>query len=239
VWALGMVAGCYVLIGHLNFPPRDVNEAISWSTLALVAFVWLGPHDQGRRYMVRAVFVVALGLLTLWPIHESLHGHVQMRNLLAFFFLALGTWSIIEKVTQKVQPLTLIALPMICATALSLLLMFKGSASMAQMVSVICALLGGVLAVALVAPGRVAVAAIMPFISVFIILFMVCGHFYLDINPWFMIYLCVPYLVLWIRGVIPFIPHRPIGEALSLGVLSALPLIYFIWTVYKTAGPLY
>lgn len=237
--ALGFMAGGYVIIKGLSFPPHDVNEAFSWSALALVLFVWISPRAVGSRYLVRALFVVALGLLTLWPIHESLHGPIHLRNLLAFFFLSLGAWSILEKAAQKVQPLTLLALPLISASGLSLLLLFKGSASMAQLVSVLCALLGGILVLTLIFPKRASVAAVLPFVSVFIILFMVCGHFYLNINPWFMIYLCIPYLLLWIRSWIPFVPHHPIGETLVLGGIASIPVAYFIWNVYQTSGPLF
>ncbi|MGZ3723135.1 MAG: hypothetical protein ACXVA9_09405, partial [Bdellovibrionales bacterium] len=209
------------------------------AALALTAFVWISPRPIGSRYLIRAIFVVVLGWLALWPLRDSLHGHTQLRNLLAFFFLGLGTWSIIERASQKVQPLTLIALPLISATALSMLLLFKGSASMAQLVSVLCTLLGGVLALTLVYPKRVSAAAVLPFVSVFIVLFMASGHFYLDINPWHMIYLCAPFLLLWIRGWIPFIPRAPVPEALILSIICGAPLGYFIWNVYKTAGPLY
>jgi hypothetical protein len=239
VFALGFSAGAYILVGRLNFPPSDVNEAFSWAALALVIFVVISPRPVGSRYMVRVLFTAALGALALWPIHESLHGYVHMRNLFAFFFLGLGTWSILEKSSQTVQTLTLLVLPMISATALSLLLMFKGSASLSQLVSVLCSLLGGLCAVAIVAPKRVSMASVLPFVSVFVVLFMASGHFYLDINPWYMIFLCVPFFVLWIRRGIPFVPHTPVGEAVTLGILSAAPLGYFIWTVYKASGPLY
>ena len=235
----GLMAGSYVLVNRLTFPPRDVNEAFSWVAAALMIFIWISPRPIGQRYLVRALFVVGIGFLTLWQIHDSLHGRVALRNLLAFFFLALGVWSIVEKSAQKVKPLTLVALPLISATALSLLLLFKGSASLAQLVSIVCALLGGVLAVALVTPNRVSLAAVMPFVSVFLVAIMACGHFYLDINPWWMIYLCIPFLLLWIRGWIPFVPHSPIGEAVMLGCIALIPMGYFLWNVYKTSGPLY
>jgi hypothetical protein len=239
VFALGFAAGAAVLIGWPNLPPSDVNQAFTWSALALVLFVLVSPRPVGSRYALRAFFVVALGLLTLWPIRESLHGHVHLRNLLAFFFLGLGTWSIVERSAQKVQPLTLYVLPLISGTGLSLLLVVKGSISMSNFVSILCALIGGIATLSLIFPKKVSAAAMMPFISVFMILFMVCGHFYLDINPWFMIYLCAPFLVLWIRNWLPYVPRQPLAEAAVLGVISAAPVAYFIYTVFKSSGPLY
>lgn len=237
--AIGFVIGNYVINGHLNIPPHDVNEAFSWAALALVAFVWISPRPVGSRYALRALFVLGLGALCLWQIRDSLHGQVHVRNLLAFFCLALGAWSILEKASQKVQPLSLLVLPLITASALAVLLMIKGSAALAQQLGVLCTVLGALLAIVLVRPKRVSAAAILPFVSIFIILFMVAGHFYLDINPWILIYLCAPYLLLWIRGGIPFVPRTPIGEALTLGAISAAPVAYFTWEVYKSSGPLF
>jgi len=238
IFALGFAYGSYVLVGRLNFPPSDVSEAFSVAALALAAFVILSPRPVGARYLIRAVFVLAIGAMALWPIHESLHGTVHLRNMLAFFFLGLGTWSILEQATQRVQSLTLLALPLVAATALSFLLLFKGSASMSQQVSVLCTMLGAVASIALVFPRRVSMASFLPFVSVFVVLFMTAGHFYLDINPWHMIYISLPFGILWVRGWIPFIPRRPLPEALLLSIISAIPLGYFLWTIYQVTGPL-
>lgn len=239
VWALSFCLGAYVLIGRIGFPPYDVNEGFSWCALALAVFVLVSPQAVGSRYLVRALFVLALGFLTLWPIHSTLTAGFHLRNLLAFFCLGLGVWSIMERAAHTVQPLTYIALPLISATALSLLMMFKGSASFAQILSVVCTLLGAVLVLAWWSPRRVSVTGMIPFVSVFIITFMAAGHFYLDINPWFMIYLSVPFFVLWVRRVIPFLPRHPLAEVTVMGLIAGIPVGYFIWTIYQAAGPLY
>jgi hypothetical protein len=43
-----------------------------------------------------------------------------------------------------------------------------------------------------------------------------------------MIYLCIPFLWLWIRGWLPFITRRPVMEPLIFGVLSLLPMLYLL-----------
>lgn len=237
-WALAFVVGSFVMFGRLSFPPYDVSEAFSWVAFGLVIFVWVGPRSVNLRYMVRALFVVGLGALCVWQIRESLVGPIHLRNMLAFFFLGLGVWSIMEKAAQKVKPLTLVLLPLVAATGLAGLLMLKGSASMAQQMGVVCTLLGVATALALFVPKRLSIAAMLPFVSVFLILFMASGHFYLDINPWFMVILCVPFFVLWIREWIPLVPRHPIAEAAILGLISAAPLGYFLWTIFKTSGGL-
>lgn len=239
IWATAFVGGCMVLVSRLNFPPTDVNEGFSWIAILLALFIWISPVAVGSRYLLRALFVVAIGLLSLWQIRSSLGGYVHQRNMLAFFFLGLGTWSIVERSSQKVQTLTLMTLPMISATALSLILLFKGSAVLSQILSVACTLYGGVFAISLVAPAKISKAAVLPFVSIFLISFMAIGHFYLDINPWTMIYLCLPFLVLWIRNWIPFVPRQPIAEAVVLGAVSAIPLGYMVWNIYQTSGPLF
>jgi len=239
VLALAFMAGAYMLIPGLRFPPTSVSEAFSWAALLLAGFIFLNPKPLGPRYLVRALFVLGLGAVVLWPLKNTVLTAIHQRNLLAFFFLGLGVWSIVEKSAHKVRPATLILLPLIAATALSLMMLFSASASMSQLVTVACALFGGLLLLALFKPQRLALGAIVPFLSVFVILMMAAGHFYLDINPWHMIYLCVPYLVLWIRDWLGFVPQKTVPEAIILGAVSAAPLAYFVYNAGVKAGPLY
>ncbi len=239
ILAGAFMVGSYVLIGRLHLPPGDAAEALSLSALLLAIFVIVRPHPLGHRYLLRAIFVLSLGALILWPLRNGITAPHHQRNVIAFFCLALGIWSIVEKATLKVRPLALILLPLIAATALSLMMLFASSASFSQLVSVACACFGGLLAIALFMPSRLSVNALVPFLSVFIILMMVAGHFYLDINPWHMIYLCFPYLILWIRDWLGFVPQKPIPEAIILGAVSAAPLVYFVYNVGVKAGPLY
>ena len=238
VLALAFAGGSYIMFGRLAIPPYDVSEAFTWAALGLAVFVWVAPYSVNARYVVRALFVVGLGALCLWPIRESLQGSIHMRNLFAFFFLGLGVWSILEKAAQKVKPLTLVTLPLLAASGLAGLLMLKGSASMAQQMGIVCTLLGAVFVLVLFVPRRVSVAAVLPFISVFLVLFMCAGHFYLDINPWFMVYLSLPFFVLWIREWLAFVSRQPVIESVILGALSAAPLGYFLFNVYKSSGGL-
>lgn len=238
ILALAFACGSYMLIERLAFPPGDVSETFSYLALILAVFVFVSPKEVNKRYALRALFVLFCGAVLLWPLRQSLGNPVSLRNCLAFFCLALGVWSIVERNSRTVGLPALIALPMISAIALSILLLLSASASFSQMVGIVAALLGGTLVLALFKPNRVSVPGLLPFFSVFIILFMVAGHFYLDINPWHMVYMCWPFAVLWIRGWLPLPKHR-IVEALGLSVLAILPLAYFLFNLFKTAGPLY
>jgi hypothetical protein len=239
ILALAFAFGAYLLIGRLNVPPTDAGESFSLAALALAVFVFVRPHHIGHRYLLRGLFVLILGGIVLYPLRQTLFTPVHYRNLLAFFCLALGVWSIVEKASLKVRPVTLILLPLIAATALSLIMLFKASASFSQLVTCACALFGASLVIALLRPKALSLVAIVPFLSVFVILMMIAGHFYLDINPWHMIFLCLPYFVLWIRDWFGFVPQKTVSEALVFGLVSGAPLAYFIYDVGIHAGPLY
>jgi hypothetical protein len=238
ILSLAYIVGAYLLIGRFGFPPSDVSESLSYVAIGITLFVWLAPKDVNSRYGVRALFTLAFGAILLWHIRASLMSTVNLRNMLAFFCLALGVWSITERAATKVTVSTLILLPLLSATGTSLILLFSASAAFSNLVTILCALLGALLLLSLIKPDRVSANALIPYLSVFVIAFMVAGHFYLDVNPWHMVFLCVPFLVLWIRGWLP-VPKHWLAEGLVLGALSAAPLGYFVWTVFKTSGPLF
>ncbi len=239
IFALGFMVGGYLLIGRLSLPPSDASEAFSWSALLLAGFILIYPKPQSTRYLLRGIFVLVLGALLLWPIRQQISNPVHFRNLVAFFCLGLGLWSITERAAGSVRPATAVLLPLISATAVSVLLVLKGSASFSNFVTILCALLGVALVIALFFPQRLSIKALTPFLSAFVVMFMAAGLFYLDINPWWLIFLALPYLFLWIREWLTFIPQNPLAEGLILGLLSAAPLVYFLKGVFVTAGPLY
>jgi hypothetical protein len=239
IWAAAFAVGAYVLIGRLQIPPADAGEAFGLAAFALAVFVLVRPQPLGHRYLLRALFVLILGTIILWPLRKTVVAPLYHRNLIAFFCLALGVWSIVERASSKVRPTTLILLPLIAATALSLLMLFGASASFSQIVSCACALFGAALVIALIRPSAVSLIALVPFLSVFVVLLMVAGHFYLDINPWHMVFLCIPYLILWIRDWFGFVPQKTVPEAIILGSVAAAPLAYFVYDIGVKAGPLY
>lgn len=238
--AVAFFAGSYLLLGRVNFPPHDVAETFGWAGLVLGLFVCVMPKALGPRYLVRALVVLAIGAVIFWPLRATILQPVNYRNLVAFFCLSLGVWSILERASGTVKISTLILLPLIAATALSFFLLFSASASLSQLVTVLCAILGGLLLIGLFFPGRLAKWALIPFVSSLIVTMMAAGHFYLSgVNPWHMIYLCIPFLVLWIRSWLTFVPESIWAEALILGLLAAAPLVYFIYNKGVAAGPLY
>lgn len=236
--ALAFALGAYTLISRLNFPPHDVLESLMLAALLLAVFVFWNPRALGERYVIRGLFVLALFALVLWPLRNSISSPAYHRNILAFFCLALGVWSIVEKSAGKMRPSTLILLPLIALVGLSLMILFKSSASFSQTVGVMCAILGGLLLLAMIKPAWIGLGGLLPFVSVFVIMLMVAAHFYLDINPWHLIYMCLPFLVMWIREWLGFVPQKTVPEAIILGGLSAAPLTYFVYQMGVSIGPL-
>jgi hypothetical protein len=237
--AAGFIVGHYLLLGRLGFPPSDVAESVSYAALAAAAFVWIYPQAHQAPYMVRALFVLALGALVLWPLRQELKTDMGLRNAVAFFCLGLGIWSIFERNVQRLNLLSLLGLPLIAASCLSFTLLFGASASFSQMVQILCALLGGLFVLSLLWPGKISRAAIAPFASLFLVLIMAAGHFSLNINPWKMVILCIPFVFIWTRSWYPFIPKNPVVEFLILAIMSLLPLAYLMWDSFVAAGPLY
>lgn len=239
ILAGAFAVGNYLLIGRLNLPPKDVGESLIWTGFGLSLFVALFPGAKEAPYLVRALFVALLGYLVLYHLGDSLKAEIHLRNMLAFFCLGLGLWSIFEKNVRTLGLVSMIGLPLMTATGLSFILLFSASATLSQTASILCSLFGGLLALALIAPGRLSRAATVPFLSVFLVLMMAAGHFYLGINPWKMVFLCIPFLTIWIREWLTFIPRSPVVEFLILAALSAGPLAYFLYDSFVTAGPLY
>jgi hypothetical protein len=157
-------------------------------------------------------------------------GQVHLRNLLAFFFLGLGLWSIVERSAQQTQSPALVLLPFLSVLGLIQLLglLHSGQGILAGTVWLQAGLMAGVLIVALVWPARVSAAAVLPFVSIFVVALMTAAHFYLGVNPWTLIFLCAPFVILWIRAWLPFIPRSPVPEAIGLGILGAIPLAYVL-----------
>ncbi len=227
-WTLALVVGGVLHSSRLPLPLLMPLDGLIWSAVLLGAFVVIGPRGVGLRYLVRSLLVVAIGVLVLWPILSTLQGQVHTRNLLAFFFLGLGLWSVVERATQSVRVPALLLLPLLSAIALLWFLFGRESEVVFVPVSLFTGVLAAVSMVALLFVGRVSAAAIVPFVSVLLVALMAAAHFYLQINPWSMVWLCAPFLLLWLRPWLPFFPKEPRREALTLGVLAALPLLYFL-----------
>lgn len=236
LWGAAFVAAGLLQLGHLPWPITVPLGGVVIAAVLLTGFIVWNPRSVGGRYLVRALFVAAVGLLVLFPLRNSLTGPVHFRNLLAFFFLGLGVWSILERTAQHVKPPALILLPALSLAALLLFLKqwisVIESAEVSLMTTSVTLHLSLVIAALLTAlafPARVSAAAAIPFVSVLLVGQLTAVHFYLRTNPWTMVWIASPFLVLWIRNWIPLISREPRGEAATLAALALLPLAYLFW----------
>ncbi len=227
-WGGAFIVGGVLLSGRLPWPMYTAIDGLILSAAVLAAFIAFGPRQQGVRYLVRAVVVVVVGGFVLWPLLPSLTGQVHLRNLLAFFFLGLGLWSVLERVSQQVNTPALILLPTMTAASTIVFLSRIDAGLIILPVILQTWLMLAALVVAVAVPTRISAACALPFISVFVVAQLAAIHFYLRVNPWTMVFLCAPYAVLWMRSWLPLIPREPRKEMITLGVLAAFPLAYVL-----------
>lgn len=238
IFALGYFAGSYLLLQRVGFPLQDGLETFAWAALVIGFFILWNPQPLGTRYLVRALVVLALFAIVLWPLKDQIVKPIYHRNLVAFFCLALGAWSIIERTAGSVRISTLVLLPLITVLSFVTLLLSSNIASLAQLVMILAGILGGLFLLTCLFPARLGRSGVVPILSAFTIMLMVASHFYFDVNPWHLIYLCFPFLVLWLRNWLTFVPSGAIVEALVLGAISLLPIAYFFYNSGIKIGPL-
>lgn len=230
IWPIGFFLG-WMWLGRMPFPAMEAGNGFLWSTVLLMLFVWLSPRPVGVRYLVRALFVVAVGALLLWERRTELAGPAHLRNLLAFFFLGLGLWSILERSSQQVKLPSLVLLPLFSVASLYVFLQAHhvGQGILSGAVALQLILLALVFVLSVLRPELISPAAVLPFVSIFSVTFMAGAHFYFNVNPWTLMFFCIPFAVLWARGWLVFIPRAALVEVFALGVIAALPLAYFFW----------
>jgi hypothetical protein len=239
VLAMAFVAIYYCYMGPPTWPPTGGLPALPWVALTLAAYLWIYPVHFGTRYAVRALFVLIVGAICLWSLFDHIKGsQTGPRNAAAFFCLGLGVWSIIEKASEKTNVAILALLPMIALLASSFLFLLEGSASLSQLGISMAMLFGVVMAIGFFWPRKISHAALVPFLSIFVIAMMVVGHFFVEINPWRLIMMSWPFLILWIRRAIPFLPKSQIAELAVLTVLAVAPVAYWLSSIYKATGGL-
>lgn len=245
VWSLAFVGVAFEFRGRFPWPLFNFQDGLIWGCLLLGLFIVVSPKSVGVRYFIRGLIVIAFGYLILAPLGHAFVGSVNQRNLLAFFFLGLGLWSILERSSAQVKISGLLLLPILSLIGLAWLLMKQltagqGLALTSGEVGLLMApivlhlsLLVSLFALSLLVPQKISPASVLPYVSVMIVAEMAAGHFYLRINPWFMVWLCLPFLLLWIRGWMPFVPKDSKAEAIMLGVMAGLPMAYLF-----ISGPL-
>lgn len=237
---LGFAIGCYMLTGFPPWPPTGGASSLVWVALWFAIFPWVVPQNSALRYGLRGVWVVVGVSISIWTLKDALlanRAHTQ--NVLALMLVGWATWSILERSVKSSHLLTPIALACLASTATSLLFVFKASALMSQMMTVFAVVTGGLAAIAWLFPSRISLHAVFPFLSGFFGVCLATGYVFLDINPWLLFAMAIPFAVLLFKDIARKRSGSALIEALISLVIAAIPLSWILYDVYKTAGPLY
>lgn len=220
------IVAAHVMSVPLKLPPRDALDSLLLVGVLLAFYVVFFPRVNEAQYSPRIFYVAAVGLLLLWHIRHDVWTMGQARNLIAFFCLGLGSWSILNSGFHKVGAYALVTLPLMAAAALSYILSLSGGVLLSRMVLLLALFI--LAAVPLAGRGRISLPGLIPFMSVFLAAFAAVGFFYSNISPWSLIAAFIPFLLILLRSWLP-LPRGPVVEALALNVLAAIPLGYVIW----------
>ncbi len=61
--------------------------------------------------------------------------------------------------------------------------------------------------------------------------FLMCGHFYLSINPWHLSIFLIPWVLLYLRPYLSFFPRNVLADGVVSVVVSCTPLLGLIFYV--------
>lgn len=233
-FALSFLGGGYFLQANLHLPPQDAIDSLLLSAFLLMLYVVLFPELKGVNYTPRLFYVLAMGALLLWPLKNEVFQAANARNLIAFFCLGLGAWSILVGGASKVATPSLLSLPLMSALALSLIFKLSGGVLLSRLVLLHAGLI--LVSLVLCLRGKAHPAAFLPFASAFLAGFAVVGFFYSNINPWRLTAAFIPFLFILGRAWIRFVPTKPEREAIWLNGLAAVPLGIFLWNLYASTG---
>ncbi len=240
LFAAGFAGACYLLNGFPPWPPTGGAPSLVYAAFWFALFSWVAPPGSVARYLLRGIWIVVGAVFAVWSLRMNiLKSPLQSRNVLALLLLAWGMWSILERSQRGSHPVTALAAGMLSFVAASFLFLFNASLLMCQMMVCLAVMTGGMCVLAWLFPRRLSLHAIFPFIAGLFGVFLISGYIYLDINPWLLIEMAIPFFILLLKDLINQKSKSPLAEAVLTVLAGALPLGYILMNVYKTSGPLY
>lgn len=243
ILALGFCAACYLLEGFPPWPPQGGAASLTFVALWFAFFNWVAPPGSLARYMLRGFWIVCGTAIACWSLAvQIINSPMQSRNVLALVCLSWGMWSSVERTSRqsgKAHAVTPVTVAMVSMTAASLLFVFKGSLLMSQMLTAMAVLTGALGALAWLVPSRLSVHAIYPLLAGMFGVFLICGFIFLEIDPWLLISMAIPFGVLLFKDLFRLQAASPFTDAFVTLMVSALPLSLILFHVFQTSGPLY
>lgn len=240
IFAAGFVLSYCLLTGRPAWPPEGGAASLIWVAVWFSLFSWVTPPQSRLRSLFRGTFIIVGIAIAVWPLRiEILNSEMHCRNILALLCVGWGMWSALERSIRISHALTPVAMGMVTFTAASILFLFKSSLLMSQMLTALAVMTGGVAVIAWLFPRRLSLHAVFPFLSGFMAVFLVTGYVFLEINPWLLVAMSIPFLALLAKDLVSWASTSALTDALVMLVLAAIPLMYILYQVSLTSGPLY
>jgi hypothetical protein len=240
ILAAGFILSCYLLNGMPAWPPEGGAPSLIYVALWFAVYPWIVPASTGWRFTLRGVWIVVGACIVLWTLRVSiLNSPIYCRNILALIFVGWGMWSSLERSIRISHALTPVAMGMVTFTCASLIFLFKGSLLMSQMLTALAVIAGGIAVLAWWFPRRLSLHAVFPFLSGFMAVFLITGYIFLEIDPWLLVSLAIPFLALLVKDLFGWASTSALSDALVMLVLAAIPMSYILYNVSLTSGPLY
>lgn len=238
--AAGFVFVAFLLSGAPSWPPPGGAGSLVWVAIWFGLFSWMSPPSSHVKTLYRGMWVIVGVIMVLWKLHHAiLNSPIQSRNVLALICVGWGMWSSTERGLRVSKPLTVVSMGMITFTAASVLFLFESSLLLSQLMTSLAVICGGLAVIAWFFSKRLSLHAILPFLSGFMGVVLVTAYIFLDVNPWLLASLAIPFVALLLKDLFDLSSKSELTDALVTIAIAALPLSYILWRVSLTAGPLY
>ena len=239
ILAGGFILSACLLSGIPAWPPESGVASLIWVAIWFALYSWI-PANAIARYLFRGTWIIVGIAMVVWQLRvEILNSQMQCRNILALVCVGWGMWSALERSVRLSHALTPIAMGMVTFTAASILFLFKGSLLMSQMLTSLAVITGGLAVLAWLFPKRVSLHSVFPFLSGFMAIFLVTGYVFLEIDPWLLVSLAIPFLGLLAKDLFSWASKSALTDAFVMLIIAAIPMGYVLYKVSLTSGPLY
>jgi len=239
ILAGGFILSACLLSGIPAWPPESGVASLIWVAIWFALYSWI-PANAIARYLFRGTWIIVGIAMVVWQLRvEILNSQMQCRNILALVCVGWGMWSALERSVRLSHALTPIAMGMVTFTAASILFLFKGSLLMSQMLTSLAVITGGLAVLAWLFPKRVSLHSVFPFLSGFMAIFLVTGYVFLEIDPWLLVSLAIPFLALLAKDLFSWASKSALTDAFVMLIIAAIPMGYVLYKVSLTSGPLY
>lgn len=240
---VGFSLGFYFLNSIPAWPPTGSTSALFY--VSLLCFLWTYLEAIGSRYYLylRWLLSAVVVFMVLKPLLMSdrlpgdipyVSGPVELalHILMLVFFLQFLWWLYTRgQVGMSRAPLAYV--PLLSMTGLSLVMLFSGSGLLSQLAGTYCAVHAAALLLSLLSPRFNNPFDHQAFSVVMVFSFSLVSYYFLE-APFLAVALCVsPFLLLRYWNFLPLKPQFQLGQLIYLTVLSALPLFWAVFPLYK------